>query len=197
MKALESCLRLLSLCLALVSCQWSDSRLPPLPTEEPLGGDLTMYVAPTTIPKYPLCCAAVETAAQKGKYVTATTQTCCAAYMLAVIAACGPKPNPIPPPVPVAGGGSVSFGGGPSTGGTHATGGTAGQGGASPLTPCAQAEARLVALKCHEATTPAGEPFAVACERAAADGRDWHPTCIAKLKACSDVEAAYRGTKCQ
>jgi len=40
--------------------------------------------------------------------------------------------------------------------------------------------------------TPAGEPFADACQAAAADGRDWRPECLAAISSCDQLEEAYR-----
>ena len=80
-------------------------------------------------------------------------------------------------------------------------GGSGGMGGAnvagsrSPGTPCEQAESTLVRLGCPQAVTPSRTRFSTACEAARADGRDWHPDCIAKVASCNDVDAAYRGCK--
>lgn len=61
---------------------------------------------------------------------------------------------------------------------------------------CEAAGATLSALGCPEASTPGGTSFAVACETAARDGRDWHPECIARVTSCSQVEDAFRGELC-
>lgn len=61
-----------------------------------------------------------------------------------------------------------------------------------PAGDCAAAGAHLEALGCPEAHTPAGTSFAEACERAAADGRDWCPGAIARVSSCTEVEAASR-----
>lgn len=78
-------------------------------------------------------CADLDTAAQKGSYVTATKQTCCA-YLrhLALCAAltvggltdsaCTPPPGPPNPPSAL--GGAPGVGGASATGGNAATGGT-------------------------------------------------------------------------
>ena len=64
---------------------------------------------------------------------------------------------------------------------------------------CAAAGARLEELHCFSKSgaplwrTPEGSPFSEACERAAADGRDWHAALIARIEDCSQLEAAYRG----
>ncbi len=58
---------------------------------------------------------------------------------------------------------------------------------------CEAAGERLAELGCPEATTPGGAPFAAACDAAAADGRDWHPGCIAQVTSCDQVETAFRG----
>ena len=79
--------------------------------------------------------------------------------------------------------------------------------GPRPITPpqpeaCEAAEAKLRVLDCRRddgspwATTPAGTPFAQACRRALADGRDWKPQCIAKIEVCSVLMCAYRGECC-
>lgn len=71
-------------------------------------------------------------------------------------------------------------------------------GGAAPVgSPCERAQTRLTVLGCPEAATPAGTPFQTVCERAAADGRDFHPNCLATIRSCSEVEQAYRGELCQ
>lgn len=69
--------------------------------------------------------------------------------------------------------------------------------GAPSGTPCERAGVRLAALGCREAETPSGTPFAAVCERAAKDGRDFHPTCIESIQTCNEVEAAYRGELCR
>ena len=67
---------------------------------------------------------------------------------------------------------------------------------------CARAGERVCMLGCRDVTgaplwrTPAGTPFAETCRRALADGRNWHPACLAIITNCGQVEAAYRGTSC-
>lgn len=75
---------------------------------------------------------------------------------------------------------------------THCVG-TIGPAPAPQASACDDAGATLERLGCPEAKTPAGNPFAVACVAAAADGRDWHPECLAKVTNCSQVAAAFRG----
>lgn len=65
------------------------------------------------------------------------------------------------------------------------------------MTGCEQAGERLAELGCQEAATPEGTPFAVVCADAAADGRDYHPECIATIQDCSEAESAYRGELCR
>ncbi len=99
-------------------------------------------------------------------------------------------------------GGMPSTGGSsstPATGGTLSTGGresTGGTTGASS-TPdaCELAGQQLQTLKCPQQKTPKGVPFATACRNAVTTGLNWHPECIAKVKNCADVAAAYRGCK--
>jgi len=73
----------------------------------------------------------------------------------------------------------------------------------APEGACAAAQARLIQLDCRRpdgtpwAQTPAGTPFGEACERAMADGRDWHPECIARIADCSQLSAAYQGALCE
>jgi hypothetical protein len=68
---------------------------------------------------------------------------------------------------------------------------------------CMRAEEKLRELKCERpggqpwAETKAGTPFHEACERAAADGRDWHPDCIAAILSCDEVDLAYTGEMCE
>ena len=62
-----------------------------------------------------------------------------------------------------------------------------------PEGSCETAGANLTELGCPEATTPAGTPFATACLAAVADGRNWHPECLARVASCSEVEMAFRG----
>jgi hypothetical protein len=67
---------------------------------------------------------------------------------------------------------------------------------------CLAAEARLIDLACKRAdgsswaTTPAGSPFGKECRAAWADGRDWHPECLAAIADCGQIEPAYRGDLC-
>jgi len=78
--------------------------------------------------------------------------------------------------------------------------------GPRPITPapeaCEAAEAKLRQLDCRRddgspwALTPGGTPFAPACRRALADGRNWNPHCIAKIEVCSVLMCAYRGECC-
>lgn len=56
---------------------------------------------------------------------------------------------------------------------------------------CESAHEKLVELGCPETTTPKGDSFAVACEAAAADGRNWRPDCIAQIHDCDDIEVMY------
>lgn len=62
-----------------------------------------------------------------------------------------------------------------------------------PAGACQAAQDTLEELDCPEATTPAGTPFVVACEDAAADGRNFCPIAISKVTRCSDVERAAAG----
>lgn len=68
---------------------------------------------------------------------------------------------------------------------------------------CAAAGDRLRALQCTTPDgtplwqTPEGTPFRDACERAAVDGRNWHPECLATIESCDELEDAYRGKKCR
>lgn len=62
-----------------------------------------------------------------------------------------------------------------------------------PEGSCEAAGAHLAELGCPEAKTPAGAPFAAACNAAVADGRNWHPECLARVASCSEVETAFRG----
>jgi len=97
--------------------------------------------------------------------------------LVALAAACGPV-QPIPEPTP------------PDP---------------SPAPPgsCLAAHKRLEGLDCRKPDgspwwkTPAGTDFAIACERAQFDGRDWNPECIATIEACSELERAYRGELCR
>lgn len=95
-------------------------------------------------------------------------------------------------PVAPTGGGGTGGAGGASLGGA---GGSFGVAGAVAPSPCKRAEVNLVRLRCPEARTPAGVGFAVACEAAKRDGREWHPDCIARVESCAEVAAAYRGCK--
>ena len=87
--------------------------------------------------------------------------------------ACGPPPDPKPPPPPPI-----------------------------PGDACEAAGARLFELQCMFADgtptweTPCGRTFADECQAAADDGRDWNAACIAKIRDCSELDAAYRGTLC-
>lgn len=56
---------------------------------------------------------------------------------------------------------------------------------------CKDAGDRLEQLGCPEARTPAGAPFAEACEAAAEDGRDWRADCIAQISSCAELQSAY------
>lgn len=68
---------------------------------------------------------------------------------------------------------------------------------------CAAAGERLRMLQCKSSDgtplwqTPEGTSFADACERAAKDGRNWHPECLATIEDCGELEAAYRGKQCR
>ena len=62
-----------------------------------------------------------------------------------------------------------------------------------PEGSCETAGVHLAELGCPEATTPAGTHFAEACNAAVADGRNWHPECIARVADCSQVADAFRG----
>jgi hypothetical protein len=67
-----------------------------------------------------------------------------------------------------------------------------------PADDCAAAGARLCVLACAGSDgaplwrTPAGTPYAAACRRARDDGRDWRPSCVAKIPTCADFDRAYR-----
>lgn len=95
-----------------------------------------------------------------------------------------PDPAPVPLPVPDAGD----------------------ECGASANDACGLAGATLCRLQCRDEDgvplwrTPAGRPFADVCRVALVDGRDWHPTCLARITDCSQVEAAFRakgGAACE
>jgi len=103
-------------------------------------------------------------------------------------------------------GGMISTGGTPATGGNMPTGGAPGATGGAPgatggtstsssssTDACDVAGAKLSALHCTQQTTPKGVPFATACKQAHKSGLNWHPECIAKATACSQVPALYRG----
>lgn len=77
--------------------------------------------------------------------------------------ACTPKPIPAPAPLPKP----------------------------APGTECDAAQARLLVLKCPEASLD----FADACKRALVDGRDWRADCIAVVATCDLVPVAYRTPK--
>lgn len=97
--------------------------------------------------------------------------------------------------MPATGGASSTLltGGTSATGGTESTGGTAAT--SSSTDACELAGQQLQALKCSEQKTPKGVPFVTACRNAVKSGLDWHPECIAKVKSCAEVAAAYRGCK--
>ena len=62
----------------------------------------------------------------------------------------------------------------------------------APFDDCARAEARLgpkPGLDCNVGPVPF---TAAACRRAMIDRRDWRPDCLATLKACAGLDAAYR-----
>jgi hypothetical protein len=82
--------------------------------------------------------------------------------LVSAVGSCQPLPHPEPIPPPV------------------------------PGATCADAGAKLRAIGCPEARTPHGTPFEEACERAAADGRDFCPGDVAAITDCSEVEAASR-----
>ena len=60
---------------------------------------------------------------------------------------------------------------------------------AAPFDDCARAEAHLTFLNCNVGPVPF---TAAACRRAQLDGRQWRPDCLAQLKSCAGLEAAYR-----
>lgn len=91
----------------------------------------------------------------------------------------------------------ASLGGAPGQGGAPSVGGSGGEAGSPVLTACQRAQWVLEALRCPQAATPEGTPFAVVCERAKLDGRDFHPACIAGITSCAEVEPAYRGELCR
>lgn len=62
-----------------------------------------------------------------------------------------------------------------------------------PEGACQAAQARLDELGCPEAQTPGGMRFEDACDAAAADGRNWCPVAISKVKRCADVARAAAG----
>jgi hypothetical protein len=100
----------------------------------------------------------------------------------------GTNPSPVPP---------TTLGGASGQGGSPSVGGSGGEAGTPNLTACQRAQWTLEALRCPQAATPEGTPFAVVCERAKVDGRDFHPACIAGVTSCADVEPAYRGELCR
>lgn len=64
---------------------------------------------------------------------------------------------------------------------------------------CERAASRIQDLACTRSRdggplwlTPAGTPFATACRDAAADGRDWHPDCVAAATSCDSVQLVFR-----
>lgn len=63
---------------------------------------------------------------------------------------------------------------------------------------CPAAEARLRELECRRPNglpwwqTQGGTPFGQACARAAQDGRGWRADCLATIRDCGGIEAAYR-----
>lgn len=69
--------------------------------------------------------------------------------------------------------------------------------GAEPIRPplpapigaddCERAQSRLEALGCAEFLPATGDSFAVRCNYAASDGRDWRPDCIARAESCAEV----------
>lgn len=71
-----------------------------------------------------------------------------------------------------------------------------------PEASCDDAERTLERLECRSDEglprwkTPKGAPFSDACRAALRDGRNWHPDCIAKITACSELECAFRGACC-
>lgn len=109
--------------------------------------------------------------------------------LLSLAPNCGGSINPPVDP--------ATLGGAPGQGGAPAVGGSSGNAGAPGLTACQRAQWVLEALRCPEAATPEGTPFAVVCERARSDGRDFHPTCIAGITSCAQLESAYRGELCR
>lgn len=71
-----------------------------------------------------------------------------------------------------------------------------------PARDCEAAGARLEALDCRRPDgapwwlTPAGAPYAEACEDAARKDRDWHPECVSTIERCEDFESAFNGELC-
>jgi hypothetical protein len=71
-----------------------------------------------------------------------------------------------------------------------------------PEAACDDAGRTLQRLECRRddgtprGQTPAGAPFSDACRAALRDGRNWHPHCIAKMTACSELDCAFRGACC-
>lgn len=88
---------------------------------------------------------------------------------------------------------TLATGGTLSTGGSESTGGTTGA--SSTADACELAGQQLRSLNCSQQKTPKGVPFVTACRNAVQTGLNWHPECIAKVKSCADVAAAYRGCK--
>jgi hypothetical protein len=112
--------------------------------------------------------------------------------------ACNPVPGPVPPddasdasPAPVVDAGAEDA----ET--------DAGEQDAGGLDDCGRAGATLERLQCRDSAgaalwlTPEGVTFAEACRYAFADGRDWHAECLATIRACDEVGAAYRGELCR
>lgn len=104
------------------------------------------------------------------------TKMLIAAALAAAFIACGPPPEPQPGPPPIP---------------------------PDPAPACERAGERLRELLCllpngqRAWETPEGVPFADACETAMADGRHWHPECLATIADCSELEAAFRGEVCR
>ena len=119
-------------------------------------------------------------------------------YLLILLAlACNPVPGPVPPddasdamPDAVVDAGAEDV---------QADAGEVDAG----LDDCGRAGATLERLQCRDSAgaalwvTPEGVSFAEACRYAFADGRDWHAECVATIRACDEVGAAYRGELCR
>lgn len=114
----------------------------------------------------------------------------CATLATLLVTAC--PPGPVYPDGGA--GGSPGVGGGVVDSGEDCT--------PKVLDPCGLAAERLCVLQCRKADgtprwrTPDGRPFAEVCRDARDDGRDWHPSCIAHVTDCSQVDSAYRGVVC-